>query len=291
MEIFFNCTDCITRCLETKRFAGATLVPNEETKKIHNHDCHEIYYSLSGCTNFFIEGKYYDISPGDIVFIERHKNHFASKVTPGEHKRINLAIHPDFLEHYSTPETNLAACFENHNLYSPHIHLDSSLQKKLMSQLRKLYYIEGYGKEIIENSLFCNILVMLNAEFFQQNVQHSRIHEEQELMPKSNALFAKILNYVDANIAHNITLEELSSTFYVSQSYICRLFKNQTGMSFKKYISIRRINLAKDLIYQGILLSDIYLAVGFSNYNTFYKTFVSITGVSPKEYLNSQYYK
>lgn len=81
---------------------------------LHHHDFYEIYLFISGDITYLIEGKSYDIKPGDIILINTKELHQAvinSMKVPYE--RIVLWINKSFLQELSSQETDLTLCFES----------------------------------------------------------------------------------------------------------------------------------------------------------------------------------
>ncbi len=94
-----------------------------------------------------------------------------------------------------------------------------------------------------------------------------------------------VLKYLNDHLTEELSLDRLSREFFLSPSYLCRLFKKYTGISINKYVAARRISLATTLMNNGVSPSEVYEQVGFNNYNNFFKTFVDIVGTSPKNYM------
>lgn len=60
--------------------------------------------------------------------------------------------------------------------------------------------------------------------------------------------------------------------------------QNYTGTTINKYVTARRISIAKALLAEGKNVSEVYGSVGFNDYSSFLKAFVKLVGVSPKKY-------
>lgn len=101
---------------------------------------------------------------------------------------------------------------------------------------------------------------------------------------KYNHQVDDILAYINQNIAQPITIEQLAEHFYLSESYICRIFKAATSTTINKYITARRISIAKALLNEGISVAEAYERSGFTDYSNFFKAFTKAVGVSPKKY-------
>lgn len=56
------------------------------------------------------------------------------------------------------------------------------------------------------------------------------------------------------------------------------------GTTINKYVTARRISIAKALLAEGKNVSEVYGSVGFNDYSSFLKAFVKLVGVSPKKY-------
>ena len=95
-------------------------------------------------------------------------------------------------------------------------------------------------------------------------------------------LLNRLVNYLNAHLAENISLNRLAETFNLNAAYISQFFKNKTGMNYYKYITMLRINLAKELLHAGeISVNDVATATGFEDYRVFSKAFKRQEGVAP----------
>ena len=288
MQTYYSCTEGIEACMQSKRFAVSHLIKDEKTKSIHLHDCHEIYYSIEGGKQFFINDRYFDIRPGDVFFITQNESHHITQVDQMNHERINIAVYPSFLVDASTSQTDLAACFKEHSTNSQQIHLSGENQQRFLYLCHKLNTLSGYGVEILENGIFCEIMVMLNREYLTQNHDQPGITREKgstSIQGQGMTILKGIIDYLNENILRNPSLEEICQYFHVSKSYVCRVFKQQTGTTIREYLSARRISLAKTMLDSGQKPNDVCVTLGFLNYSTFYKVFISYVGVSPQNYV------
>ena len=138
-----------------------------------------------------------------------------------------------------------------------------------------------YGWDIIEKSAFMELMVMLNGLHAKAEQQDST---EFESGFQYNEQVTQILEYLNANLCSPITIESLAREFYLSESYICRLFKSSTGMTINKYMTARRITMAKALLAAGENVKDVCDKCGFHDYSNFLKAFTKAVGISPKKY-------
>lgn len=92
------------------------------------------------------------------------------------------------------------------------------------------------------------------------------------------------LNYLNEHYMEDITLQDVAEAVGLSESYLCRTLKKETGDSFVNILNKIRICHAQELLQKGELkVYEVAETVGFSNYAYFYQVFKKVTGYSPKE--------
>lgn len=97
-----------------------------------------------------------------------------------------------------------------------------------------------------------------------------------------------IMNYIEKNYMNEISLDILSEEFCLTPNYLCKVFKNSTGIKLTQYINQVRITGAKKLIRQTNLHShEIAEMVGFSSPSYYSTIFKQVTGMTVSEYKNS----
>lgn len=294
MQELSSCQQAIENCLSSRTFSIAHLYKEEKAMNMHIHDCYELYYSISGGKQFLIDNKFYTIAPGDLFIINQYESHKLTQIDTGIHERIVVNVHPNFVKALSTVDTDLDCCFTNR---SPRFQHKVSLNKE--QQQRFLYYIDkitsanGYAHDIVEQAAFMELLVLINSlslELCQAagiGRTKATATTDGTVSPyKYNHQVDDILAYINQNISQPITIDRLAEHFYLSESYICRIFKSATGTTINKYITARRISIAKALLNEGLSVSEAYERSGFSDYSNFFKSFTKAVGVSPKKYAN-----
>ena len=112
---------------------------------------------------------------------------------------------------------------------------------------------------------------------------HSVFGTQKDMVERPNTFENQIIRYINNNLGHPLTLEALCERFYVSRAQFCRRFKKATGTSVGKYITIKRLLLAQQMILDGSKPSNIPSLCGFQDYSTFYRAYTKFFGHSPKE--------
>lgn len=279
MKEFNSCKAAMESCINKQYFAIAHLYNYEKPMNMHIHDCHEIYFSISGGKQFLIDNSFYVIKPGDIFFINQYESHHLTQINEEIHERIVISIAPEYLKSISSEFTDLTQCFTDRNMGGYKLSLNAEDQKLFLYYIHKICSSDVFGEDLIEQSAFLQLMVFLNG-LFHSNLKNVPINDK----PKYHQQIENILTYINQNISNTLTIEELSNQFFLSPSYICRIFKEATGTSINKYITAKRITIAKSLLAQGYSVNDTCNLCGYRDYSNFLKSFTKAVGISPKKY-------
>lgn len=101
-------------------------------------------------------------------------------------------------------------------------------------------------------------------------------------------MIQRICGHINVHYTEQITLAMLAKRYGYHHAYLGKAFKKVTGMSFNRYVDIRRIEAAKQLLQgkEKLKISSIASAVGIRDYEYFCKKFKAYSGMTPKEYRN-----
>jgi AraC family transcriptional regulator len=98
----------------------------------------------------------------------------------------------------------------------------------------------------------------------------------------------KVTDHIEQHVAKQIPLATLAQLARLSLYYFCRAFKQSFGVSPHRYHNNRRIELAKTLLAApDASVTDVGLAVGFSETSSFTSSFRKTTGLTPTAYRRS----
>ena len=280
MKELNSCKEAMAACTENKYFSVAHLYKDEKAMEMHIHDCYEVYFSISGGKQFLIDNKLYDIEPGDLFLISQYDSHYLTQIDKELHERIVIMIDPDFMRSVSSPETNLDACFNDRGAdFSHKLSLSQEQQNRFLYFINKILSSNEYGHDLLEKSTFVELFVMLNKIINDKNSDENVIKTA-----TYNEQVDAILSYLNNNIQYPVSIGDLAKQFYISESYICRIFKSATGTTINKYMTARRISIAKSLLAEGKGVGEVCEQCGFSDYSNFLKAFTKSVGISPKKY-------
>lgn len=96
---------------------------------------------------------------------------------------------------------------------------------------------------------------------------------------------AKIKQYIDEHIEEDVSLKRVAQEFFLSTSYLSRLFKSKAGVNFSDYISMRKIERAKTLLAEtDLTVAEISRRLNYPEQNSFSRFFKGKVGVPPQTY-------
>jgi AraC-like DNA-binding protein len=94
----------------------------------------------------------------------------------------------------------------------------------------------------------------------------------------------EIRKAVELNITNNLTLEELAFLCHTSVSTFKRKFIKRYNETPSRYFLKKKMEIAKSLLLQNEIPSEIFYKVGYENHSSFSQSFKQIYGMSPKEF-------
>lgn len=99
----------------------------------------------------------------------------------------------------------------------------------------------------------------------------------------------KVKRYAERNCNKVISLYDVSKAVFLSPKYLSRVFKQQTGVEFKKYFLAIKIIKAKELLEKtDYSVEEISFKLGYQNPESFIRIFEKKTGITPARYRKSK---
>lgn len=121
----------------------------------------------------------------------------------------------------------------------------------------------------------------LTAAFALLITRHARTRPEPAQMHPDAARVAALKTRLAEDLSEPLTLSELAASAGLSQFHVTRLFSRTTGMPPHAWRNQLRLNRAQTLLRQGILVTDVAVATGFTDQSHFTRHFKRAYGVAP----------
>lgn len=256
--------------------------PRPNTVEVHHHDFYEVYYLLGGQVEYWVDGRIIRMIPGDLLLINPLELH-RPMLEQGSsvYERIVLWINKEYLEGLSEGSQHLSRCFDTTLPEHTHlIHTSASERSALTARLGELvreFYSRDFGSEQCAFGLFLQFMVQLNRMAFHTQSQQE---ETETLSP----LVQKVLHYITEHIQEELSLEDIASHMFISKYHLSHAFSREVGVSVYRYVMLRRLMMARQLLLAGEAAGQVCRSCGFADYTSFYRAFKSEYGVSPRAF-------
>lgn len=244
-----------------------TACPDVDMFNLHSHENYEIFCFLSGKAKYYVEGTVYNLKPCDILIMKKAEVHSLLLLKNIPYERIVINFESDAIV------GDIAKKLINflnerplgvNNIYSSSVFKDNSWQEYLLKICE--------SKDMDTKSLYLTVLL-------------NELYESRELVVKEEGIresISNIIEYINEHLTEDISLDAICKKFYISKTHINLRFKQVIGTTVWSYIKQKRLILAKSLLAEGMKPVEVCFATGFSEYNSFYKSYMSFFGSSPK---------
>jgi two-component system response regulator YesN len=282
-------------------YNNRTMV-SEEIKKI--------FYELESSRNNITLG--YSESFEDLNHLPKHLNDVEKAIKNSVIINKSTLVSPGLINYDGTKPKIL---LDNHEMAKIEVLTHSKMTKGLMDEVQSLINqweqekntqisVERTVRQILtcfqRNSnlnfdlldYFDEVLPFINGYEDILNFLNDIINEaiSGEGVAKSSRstqeLFKSIELYVKSNINKMISISDVCSHIHISQSYLCKIVRENKNMSFNEYVTKEKINVAKNYLskFTDMLIKDVAEIVGYEDQHYFSRVFKQITGYSPSEY-------
>ncbi len=140
---------------------------------------------------------------------------------------------------------------------------------------------EKNGKNFMLISL---VMMFLSSAFYRNRQSIMKVNDTMTTKDRIPAM----LQYIYENY-NDITLSAMAKNFNVSEGYLSRLIKDETGYSLSHILIeqrlIRAAQLLKDTNYS---IENVMYTIGYSDISYFYRVFKRKFGMTPSQYRNCE---
>ncbi|MCR4845875.1 MAG: AraC family transcriptional regulator [Eubacterium sp.] len=102
----------------------------------------------------------------------------------------------------------------------------------------------------------------------------------------------KTIKYISEHLSDSISADDVADQLQVNKSYLCSLFKKETGMTIGAYVDSKKNETAiYYLINTDMSYIDISNTLGYKSYSYFVQKFKKTNGMTPSEYRRAHHMK
>ena len=242
------------------------------SESYHAHDHAEIFIHIKGQMELFIEGNVYYHNSNEIRVYAPRELHFGKGKHDQDMEWYQISLDRSFL--------NSSPALSERIINRPRGYKNVFISKKhetIISLIEEIF--KKQSTPLVEHYFYANIikiLCILNEPTNNIDVQMGK-----------NECLRDILELINENLTQIKTVEDIAKITHYSASYIHRLFKNHLNITPHKYITMKKLSIAKELLSEGVSISNACSFSGFEDYANFITSFKKHFGVTPKKHQKS----
>lgn len=239
----------------------------------HSHtdsDCLEVIQIVSGDGTALIHDQTYPLSPGILLFIDSSNIHALNPQEVETYCRNKLLVRRSVMERSLQPVGALSLLEVFDEVGGTCFALTPELAGRVDDIFRTMAEAPGEGSVIFSSLI--QLLTMLTPQ--------DRLYAQ---VP--DVRVSRVLHHLHTRYADPITIEMLAEDSHVSKYYLCRLFRNYTGMSIVQYLNEQRLSSARRLLAQTRRsITSIAQDCGFGSASHFCALFREHEGMTPRDF-------
>lgn len=243
----------------------------------HLHSGYEVYYNISGAKGFMVNGEFLKCGSHDLIVIPKVQAHkvLVKKNVPYERCIINVSDGAlEMIQKLSPCPIDLSWLTGHHDGAPLTGNLNQTQHEAYLQMIHSYNaYEQVDGMKAL--AVFAQLLAFLRERFEQP--------ERTEYLDSSEITYSDlVLQQIEFSFK-TASVSEITDKVFVCEDYANRLFRKETGMTIKQYLTIRKIAEAKKFLFLGKSVKEACLLSGFGNYANFIRTFKKYEGFSPGE--------
>ncbi len=254
---------------------------NMMTKHFHNE--YEIYYLMSGERYYFIEKQTYYIKKGSLVIIDRNQIHKTIMANTTYHDRVLMLIAEEALEAIFRLYDNIdiRSFFAKNSGVIELNEIGQSYVENLLAEVETELREKHTGFEFAIKAKLAQLIIFAYRCKTGENVTMQADTSQSEKYKKIN----EIAEYITHNYYSNISLADIAQRFYISKSYLSRIYKEVTGFTVNEYINVIRTKKAQHMLENtNYSITRIAELIGYDSITYFEKVFKKYIELSPLKY-------
>lgn len=258
--------------------------PDETTQiPAHWHNNLEINYVHSGTLTLLENGQMITMGPGDVRFINSGAVH---KINAQSALGLTIVFSTGFVKSLCLDSGQIIfdwdVCPEQQETLREAILPIYEISRKLFLAQKKVEDLPYFY--LMVNSHLYHIAYLMMSYFVVDEAGQNQYQQK-----KSNFHIRQAVDYIELHYKENLLAAEVAKQVGLSREHFSRIFREYTGVTFKKFLTSLRLVVAyRLLITTNLSTLEIALSAGFPDVKSFSRHFKERYGLSPGEYRKLQ---
>lgn len=243
--------------------------------KAHIHNEIELLYIVNGSSKIKISDMCYDANAGDLFVVNPMEVHAITPEASPEYCHQCICFDCSMIV-----DKQLSAALQDGSKYICRVFRTQEGSADALAVLFQQLFLavqQNSSALLFETSA---IISRFFAELTHRQLIHTNLPAN-----KSFSLSQDVNQYLAEHYSENLTSGDIAAKLGYTQSYFCRLFKQNFGVPFSTYLNMYRILIAKsELCNSNHSIADIAAKCGFCDVAYFTKCFKNSMGTTPLKY-------
>ena len=241
------------------------------------HRQYEVMYLMSGEISYIIEGETYNAAPGDMIFVSPNEIHTLKINGNLTYERAVVLFDMNVMERLISGADVKLSFLSPENSKKLRVINRETVSRfgiwRILSEMIECREPEPYKRLTVVSKL---IEFMICLDKIAGDVKETAPTE-------IDPLIRKITEYIEKNLEKPISLSDMSRELFVSTSTLSHRFSEYMNMPLNRFIAVKKMHRADELMRDGLSASEVSRLVGYENYTSFFYNYKKIMGRSPSE--------
>lgn len=257
--------------------AHTTLIPP------HTHNAVEFYVTLADIPSVLLGSQVLPVPRNSLIIFPEYCVHYIAFLKDVKYKRYVLTVNTLLFDKIFNGDYEQFSYLKDsmHPLLIP---LSADVLTSLTGSLDNLLSVQKKHPLLQMPPLFTALCGIHDIVIrFQQSMQLPAAPE----LSVPNKTVNDMISYINSHLCENLRVQNIAAVFYLSPDYAAKIFKAHMGTTIHNFITIQRMAIARRLLSEGLSVSEVQEALGYTSYSYFFRTFKKTVGKTPREYADS----
>lgn len=241
----------------------------------HSHDKNELVLIRHGTVSIRTEKEFFIQKAPCCILYKKDRPHIQQNSNIGKYERYCIQFDQKYVS--GLPIYDSLFLFSNADAIC--IPLTDETLKPFwsVSKILQNIYEQNKSNDIRAKLLISYILAEINEIY-----EASSFHSVSPVL--AEPYLSSVLRYISAHLTEKITIDSVALKFGIGRTKLTSDFRKIFSTSFCEYVTLLRLELAREMLNDGVKCAEIAQACGFGDSSYFVKVFKKHYGCTPYQY-------